>query len=100
MRRPEISLEKGEEGGQEVQRASTKSPALPRRGVRPAPKSLCRGGGGEPGWEWWRGRLNGGGGSGRPGEPGGSQSGTRRNSREDKCSEAQRLPSECESTKS
>lgn len=34
--------------------------------------------------------------AGRPGEPGGSRSGTHRISREAKCSEAQRLPPECE----
>ena len=45
VRRPEISLEKGEEGGQEGADNIHKEPHI-QRGVRPAPKCLSRGGGG------------------------------------------------------
>ena len=89
VRRPEISLEKGEEGGQEGADNIHKKPHI-QRGVRPAPKCLSRGGGGGRASRASEEKA------GRPGEPGGSRSGTHRNSREAKCSEAQRLPPECE----
>lgn len=63
VRRPEISLEKGEEGGQEGADNIHKEPHI-QRGVCPAPKCLSRSGGGEPGWGWGKGRQSHGGESG------------------------------------
>ena len=71
MRRPEISLEKGEEGGQEGADNIHKEPHI-QRGVRPAPKCLSRGGGGGRAGRASEEKAK----AGRPGEPGGSRSGS------------------------